>query len=196
MIMNLSYWAKNPGLIVARIRYWRWERRNSTAPWLCPETVEFLEQRLNKAMVGLEFGSGRSTLWLAQRLSSVASVEHNYNWYRRTADEAEKENLNAEMHYVQLDHPESEPEREEYAVTPAYVAVLNQFPDASLDLIVVDGHYRTTIVKACPRKLRPGGLLLVDDLNLWPDGPPTPQAWQLVHRASNGLKATGVWQAP
>ena len=74
--------------------------------------------------------------------------------------------------------------------------MLNDFEDASLDLIEVDGLYRTDCIRASVRKLKPGGLLLVDDFERWPsrDSVPIPDNWLLIDESSNGVKRTCIWQ--
>jgi predicted O-methyltransferase YrrM len=171
---------------------------NPDRPWLCPQTITFLEKRLHRSMSALEFGSGRSTRWLAQRVGSITSVEYDQGWYQKVAGQLRDiDSLTVCLRYIALDHSHSEPEREHYESLPRYVAVLDEFPDHSLDLIVVDGHYRTTVLKHCGQKLKRGGLLLVDDVNLWTPGvPPVPPGFALVDRSSNGIKTTCVWEAP
>jgi hypothetical protein len=42
-------------------------------PWLTRQAVEILEDWLKPGYVGLEWGSGRSTLWFARRVSHLTS---------------------------------------------------------------------------------------------------------------------------
>jgi predicted O-methyltransferase YrrM len=150
-------------------------------------------------MSGLEFGSGRSTTWFAGRLGSLTSVEHDARWYAQVRAKLDRRQIaNVDLKLIPLDHSESEPERADYNPAPAYVAVLDEFRDRSLDLVVVDGHYRTTCVKRSVPKLKPGGLLLVDDTEMWHEvgGPPVPKGWHLVDRSSNGIKQACIWQKP
>lgn len=197
--MKLSFWLKHPNLIAARTQYWMWERMNADKPWLCPGTIHYCEQNLSKSMKALEFGSGRSTVWFANHVGAIASIEHNSAWYSRVQADLERQEIrNVDYHLIPLDHPESEPEQANYPVCPAYVKVLDRFADETLDLIVVDGHYRTTCIKHSLKKLKPGGLLLVDDINLWPslEALPIPNNWQRVDESTNGIKKTYIWQKP
>ena len=196
---EIRYWLRRPDLVLARARYWLWEKRNPDKPWLCPDTVRFCEQHLSKAMKGLEFGSGRSTAWFAKHLGHLTSVEHDAGWYSQVKDELARRKIdNVDYRLVPLNHPQAEPERAAYVPVPAYVATLDAFEDESLDLIIVDGHYRTTCITHCPAKLKPGGLLLVDDVNLWGklELVRVPGGWPLVHGGTNGIKRTCLWQKP
>lgn len=55
--------------------------RVKPVPWLSPETTAYLESLLTPEMVVLEHGAGGSTLWLAERVKHVTSVEDDMDWY-------------------------------------------------------------------------------------------------------------------
>jgi predicted O-methyltransferase YrrM len=197
--MNLAYWLRRPGSVLPRVRYWLWERQNPDKPWLCPGTIDFCEKNLRKPMKGVEFGSGRSTIWFADRLGSLTSVEHAPQWHAQVRKMLSDRGVaNVDYRLVALDHPEEQPEAETYASTPKYVAVLDEFADESLDFVLVDGHYRTTCIRHCLGKLKPGGILLVDDVNMWgqPERVPVPRDWPMVDRSTNGVKLSCAWRKP
>jgi hypothetical protein len=78
---------------------------------------------------------------------------------------------------------------------PRYVVVFEELQDGSLDFVVVDGHYRQACIRAAIPKLKMGGLLLLDNSNWLSDaewGIPAP--WSLVHRSSNVMTVTSIWQ--
>lgn len=133
--MTVRYWLARPHLIWARLLYWVWESINPTKPWLCPGTVAYCEAILSKSMRVLEFGSGRSTTWFARKVGQLTSVEHSEAWFRRVRTEIVRSGVdNIDYRLVPLDHPEQEPEREQYHPLPSYVAQLRGFPDESFDL--------------------------------------------------------------
>jgi SAM-dependent methyltransferase len=193
--MAVWHWLARPRQLFHRVRYWLWERRHPGAPWLCPGTVRWCEAHLRPDMRALEFGSGRSTAWFAARVGHLTSVEHDAAWHERV-----RAGLPGTVDYrlVPLDHPASDPERADYDPPPAYVRAADDFPDGSLDFVVVDGHYRSHCARRVLRKLRPGGYLLVDDVNLWPTPAAVgvPAGWPVVDDSTNGLKRCIVWQAP
>ena len=197
--VNVDFWLRRPFLLPSRVVYWLWEKMNPGKPWLCRGAVVYCERVLTKSMTAVEFGSGRSTAWFAKHVGRLTSVEHDSGWHSQVAATLERERIaNVDYRLVPLGHPENEPEHATYEPLPAYVAVLNAFDDESLDLVVVDGHYRTTCIATSLSKLRPNGLLLVDDVNLWPSesAMPVPINWPLVNRSSNGIKRTCVWRKP
>src|SRR5687767_14656423 len=49
-------------------------------PWICYSAIDFLSSRVRRDWRVCEFGSGNSTLWWAERVASVVSVEHDRAW--------------------------------------------------------------------------------------------------------------------
>lgn len=197
--MAIRYWLKHPHLIVPRMKFWLWEKRHPDLPWMTPGTIAFCERHLKPSMRALEFGSGRSTHWFAKHVGHLTSVEHNRGWFDEVKGQIERAGLdNVDYRFVPLDHAESEPEPRDPAEFPAYVRVADEFADRSLDLVIVDGHYRTLCVRRALPRIAPGGYLLVDDMELWPspDDLPVPSDWRVADRSSNGLKSCIIWQAP
>jgi hypothetical protein len=196
--MAILFWTRRPWLIPARVKYWVWEKRNPDKPWLCPGTVAFCEAKLSKSMTALEFGSGRSTHWLARLVGHVTSVEHDSTWFREVQQQlARTQVTNVDYLNVDLAPPFSTPEQPSPQPTPKYVAVADRFADRSLDLVIVDGHYRDLCIGVATKKLAPGGYLLVDDANRWPSlaALGVPPDWRIVDDSSNGLKRCVIWQA-
>jgi len=50
-------------------------------PWIVNGAVEFMESNIKPTDHVFEWGSGGSTLWLAERVELVISVEHDKGWY-------------------------------------------------------------------------------------------------------------------
>jgi hypothetical protein len=168
-------------------------------PWLTRESVRFCQEHLTSEMVGLEWGSGRSTVWFAGRLRKLTSVEHDREWCNRVVRDLSKKNLHhATCLFVPLDHDPSEPTRPIYNPVPRYVAVAQKFVDVSLDFVVVDGHYRQACIRAALPKLKSGGLLLVDNTNWLPHAAwGIPEEWLVVHCSTNIMRdETTLWRKP
>ena len=189
--MAILFWIRRPWLIPARVRYWAWEKQNPDKPWLCPGTVAFCEAKLSKAMRALEFGSGRSTHWLARLVGHVTSVEHDATWYREVQQQLARAQV-TNVDYLNVALEPLSPQG-----VPKYVAVADRFADHDLDLIIVDGHYRDTCIRHATKKLAPGGYLLVDDAERWPSlaALGVPPDWRIVDDSTNGLKRCVIWQA-
>ena len=105
-------------------------------------------------MTVFEFGSGRSTAWLAARVRSIISIEHDERWYRATRRRLDERGLRADLRLIPLNHAAAEPERHRYDMPPDYVRAIEHQAAGSLDLVVIDGHYRTHVIAARFRRLR------------------------------------------
>lgn len=81
--------------------------RNSVSdrtPWLTFGAIQFIEKITRPDMVVFEYGSGGSTLFWADRVSKVVSVEHNREWYDRMSNEFRKPGVsNVEYLLVEAD---------------------------------------------------------------------------------------------
>lgn len=119
-------------------------------PWLTESAIEFLkeffEQKPNATV--LEFGSGASTLWIAERTTNLYSVENCAGWYNKIT------NLLSNGNYNKVDYLLKE--------TP-YYNVCDQFPDNFFDLVIVDGRNRKGCIAHSIPKLKPGGILMLDN---------------------------------
>lgn len=121
-------------------------------PWLPDSAKTWFEKWLKPDMIGVEFGSGCSTVWLGQRVWVLMSVEHDPNWYRRVKQ------LLDEYHVEGVDLVYAED-------VENYLRVLELCPDDSLDFIYSDGlaESRSPVLIKGWRKIRKGGVIVSDD---------------------------------
>jgi SAM-dependent methyltransferase len=194
----LKYYARNPTTALRRVGYKFYELTHPDEPWMAQGAIRFCEASLTRDMAGFEWGSGRSTAWFAQRLGSLTSIEHEPGWFKVVQEKLKRSSIrNVTYRYVPLNHPPHEPHRPIYDPIPDYVAAIEEFQDGTLDFAAVDGHYRNACIAAALRKLKPGGLLLVDNTNWlslseWG----VPPDWKLVHQSSNVMTETTIWRKP
>jgi len=147
--MGLSGWLRLPA---ARIR--NRLGRIPERPWIVPAAVGWLGRRMRRDWSVLELGSGRSTLWLGRRAGSVLTFEDNEFWHQRAAELIAEQGLaNVRLRRLPV---------EEFSATIGAMA------DETFDLVVVDfleseDSDRVEAVRAARSKVRPGGLLLLDD---------------------------------
>lgn len=157
---------KPPQLLPSRL--WRFlaqrafQRAHPDAPLLVSNAVLLLDRWLRPADVGIEWGSGRSTTWLASRLARLVAVEHDSVWYRRVRRRLQEKGLAAKVDYRRVPSPV---EQMDEPRGHAYAAVADELEDASLDLALVDGQMRLRCMQRVIPKLRPGGLLVLDGAN-------------------------------
>ncbi len=187
-----------PVYILGRIHYWLYQKRHPDHPWLTPQAIGWLETNLKPGGSGFEWGSGRSTLWFGKRLNALISIESNKDWFLQVSAQVNEAGLShIKVRHLPLDHPEQDTYAFEYPQLPANAAAILEVPDASLDLIIVDGWYRPICTRAALPKLKPGGLLLIDNTDWLPrEQWPVPLDWPLEHQSRNVLTQTSLWRKP
>ena len=136
-------------------------------PWIVPAAIGFLRRRIRSGWSVLELGAGRSTPWFARRAGAVLSFEDNEFW----ADQARERLRELGLTNVVLRHLPVEGFKNE----------VDLLPESSFDLVVVDflesaAVTRVDVLKPAIRKVRPGGLLLLDDS----DRPGYAEAFELL----------------
>jgi len=139
-------------------------------PWLTFDAVARLDGLLQQGWRMVEFGSGMSTRWFADRVSTVHSIEHARSWHDRIAT-----SLPANVRY-------------ELRSGPAYYD-LSDYADGSLDIVVVDGIDRDECVSAALPKIRPGGWLYLDNSDRAGTVGGDPDRTQRAIRAESTLEA-------
>jgi predicted O-methyltransferase YrrM len=203
MARSFSHWT--PRYIQDRVALMLHERRNPRDPWLTKDAVRFLDQSLKPTDVGLEFGSGRSSIWFAQRIKHLISVEDNQEWFARVTGLISQERLNEKIDYRFRQQKDD------------YVTEASNVPDASIDFCLVDGSHRDDCAIRVIPKVRSGGMVVVDNINWYlpsediapatrkpADGCATPiwiefaqqvAAWRR-YWTSNGVTNTCIWFKP
>lgn len=165
---------------------------------MAPGAIRLCEKRLHRGMAGLEWGSGRSTLWFGRRLGSLVSIEGDPAWHANVTNLLARAGLsNVECRLVPVD-PDIVKRDAVYWNNPPYVAVVDEFPDEAFDFIAIDGHYRQATVARAPAKLKSGGLLLVDNTDWLPrlEDWFVPADWPVLCHTKMVVGATTIWKKP
>jgi hypothetical protein len=147
-------------------------------PWLCFDLIDWLDAALGDAPRVFEYGSGGSTRYWLRHDATVTSVEHNAGWYQVVR--------RACGGHPRLDYRLVEPAPLETGVVAdasdpalyhsadpayrqmdfrAYVTQIDAFPDAYFDVVLVDGRARAACIRNAAPKVKPGGMLIVDNAN-------------------------------
>ncbi len=125
-----------------------------------------------------EYGAGGSTLFFARRVSKVIAVEHDPAWAAQVQAALAAEQLGNAS--IQVVLPEADPAwKGKDPADPAsgistavayrgmsfrnYAGVLDRWPDSLFDVIMVDGRARPACVHHALPKVKPGGLLILDN---------------------------------
>jgi hypothetical protein len=128
-------------------------------PWLSFGAIAYMSDRLGPTSSVFEYGSGGSTLWFADRVGRVTSVEHDPDWRARVQREIERaQRGNASVMLREPTPALESPESFEH-----YARACETFPDESFDLVLVDGKTRLACLERAALKVRVGGLLALDD---------------------------------
>jgi hypothetical protein len=123
------------------------DKANNPIPWFSYPANEFLFERLNNKTIVFEFGSGNSTLFFAERVNQIISVEHNKDWYDRISKQAP---ANSKIIYAKADHSNE------------YLDVL-KMTNQKFNIIIVDGIYRNECLFESVSFLSDNGVIILDD---------------------------------
>jgi predicted O-methyltransferase YrrM len=188
------------------------------SPWMTFGAIHRLRGALARARGEarvFEWGSGGSTIFFARRAHSVVAVENDRAWAEKVRQACAERGLQrATVHYVPGEPaPGGDPsDPQQFASASmthsgetfrAYAETIASHPNESLDIVVVDGRARPACLRLAMPKLKPGGLLVLDNsdrawyararalADAWPrasyrgPGPYCPQFWE-----------TTIWQRP
>lgn len=126
-------------------------------PWWPKDAVDICNQLLRAEDIVIEYGSGRSTIWLAKRCNSLTSVEHNHNWYMSVRGQISSYNIsNIDLIYAPLGETVTKNEE-------LYLEPLTRLEAESIDIVIIDGKRRALTALNSISKLKHGGVLIIDD---------------------------------
>lgn len=197
-----------------RIGLMMYERRQPGAPWLTASANEFLDHWLKPSDSGVEWGGGRSTVWLASRVARIFTIEENPAWGEQLHSLLDLRGLRdrVDLNIVPIDRGTS-------PADARYVTIVRALKDASLDFCLVDGDLRDHCAVSAISLLKPGGLMIVDNVERYiprkqktrspnarseQDGFASAE-WETFARAvstwraiwtTNGVTDTAIWLKP
>lgn len=204
---------RTPLYIFNRVRRFVYVKTHPKDPWITPAMVKILDSWLRPTDEGLEWGSGRSTMWLAKRVHRLTTVEHDEVW-ARMVQTALRDEISDGRVIVK-----NEKDGVDNSASSKYVGVAASFLEKSLDFCLVDGKARGHCALACLPKIRSGGLVIVDNVERYLPrvvASPAPRArgladgfasveWEQFSRAvsewrviwvSDGISETACWIKP
>jgi predicted O-methyltransferase YrrM len=146
------------GYLKARMRQMRWQKAHPLDPWLTRDAVAFLRNWLRPGDLMVEFGSGRSTIWFAKHVTPkghIISVEHHAEWFREVTNRLNGAGLGNVSYLISEEKPEP-------YVGAADIALASRGGYA--DCILVDGRMRDHCAVWALDHVKPGGLIVVDNV--------------------------------
>lgn len=156
---------------------------NKPLPWLSFEAIEYIQPRVKEGMKVFEYGSGGSTLFWLHHKAIVTSVEHDTQWYQKTKSylaklstpqrvdyrQISRESLDAQtiaqnsLDYNNPDNYSSERKDQEGYSFKTYATQIDEFPDGSFDIVLIDGRVRNSCIKHAYKKVKIGGMIILDN---------------------------------
>jgi len=163
-----------------RVRLELFQRTHPKAPWFVPSAIRVLESGVRSSDVVLEFGSGRSTSWFANRAKQVISVEHDASWHARVATTL------SELGLTNV--------QQRLAAPGDYLSVFGELGPETVDVVVDDGIQRDRVALESLSRLSPGGLLVIDDAGRYLPRDPGERAQSRFPKPRRDY-ASEAWQA-
>ncbi len=120
---NFSILARDYGQFQTINKWSCLDKTGKPIPWYSYPAIEYLSHLDFSGFKVLEYGSGNSTLWWAERCAAVVSIEHDEQWYNRISVQNQNRNIN----YI------LEQKQDNY---------VRQATLADMDIVVIDGKNR------------------------------------------------------
>lgn len=196
-------------LLKLNYKFFKW--RNPVTPWTSQAAVRMFDRLLTREMKGFEYGSGNSTLFFAQRLGHLTSVEHNPAWYLEIGTRLKKLKLtNVDYHLITPD-PGNDKKAEtfysDYQLTESDFTVRNEYrqyysfvlryPEEHFDFIMIDGRARVECSLNAIPKLKRGGIFVLDNSDRERYAPvfKVLSSWPMI-KTTTGYFDTTFWFKP
>src|SRR5689334_10427370 len=71
--------------VASKLALIAYEKKHPYHPWITKDAISRLTAFLRPDHRGFEWGSGKGTIWFAQRSESLVSVEHNAQWHEKVS---------------------------------------------------------------------------------------------------------------
>lgn len=148
-------------------------------PWINFQAFRFLQKIMKPEMHVFEFGMGGSTLFFAQNVEKIVSIEHNPAWFEKVNALLSNKGLANYENQVILPVPIADYDQKTHTNPTDYVSYympdcrhysfekyaqsIEAYPDESFDMILVDGRSRNACVMHAISKLKKNGFLILDN---------------------------------
>jgi predicted O-methyltransferase YrrM len=188
-----------------KLQWKSYRKKNFPSPWIIPQATEFYKKVLSNEMKGAEFGGGFSTAFIAPRVKSLVTIEHDEEWSKITENMLKERKLdNVDYRVIpEIKDPDkikiSELDKfDGFQVKPEfsnYFSALDDEENQSFDFIIVDGRARTECCIKAISKIKDGGMLILDNSERERYLP----VFEILkekesYTATNGLTNFTVWQ--
>ncbi len=139
------------GHLVSTFKYSAIDNKSLPIPWYTYPAIEYIKQLDFSQKKVFEYGSGNSSLFWASISKSVISVEENQEWHKKVCHSNHFTNLNVNL--VQSEE--------------LYINHILSYQE-DFDVIIIDGNFsRYKCAQIAVKKLRKGGLIILDNSDWW-----------------------------
>jgi hypothetical protein len=148
-VMTRLALSPRPGDLLSWLRSMRARREpfSQVLPWLTFDAIRAIDRHLKPGSRLFEYGCGHSTVYWAGRGVTVHAVERDPGWHARTS-----------RILASAAHASVRLAGDEHGYVHGIDAV-----DGDFDAVLVDGDWRLACIDAAVPRIRPGGMLVVDN---------------------------------
>jgi hypothetical protein len=147
------------------------------SPWVTFEAIDYIDERVAAGWKVFEYGSGGSTLYWLSRGAECVSVEHDSSWYEglrpfipadakidyRLVPPGPSAGDDFDSEWGDPNAYRSSVEEFKHHSFREYAEQIDEFPEEYFDLVLVDGRARPSCIKHAVSRVKPDGLLVVDN---------------------------------
>lgn len=180
----IQYIYKQPHKSVGLRDFRDWVRTTGTnmplvhykIPWLPFPVIRWLQNYLKSDMEVFEWGSGASTLFFANQVRKVVSIEYDRLWFTQIKQlTAAYSNVylnfippeliahHNELSSAELAFYQCDDSRFIDQIFVNYVNSILDYPNASFDVILIDGRARMACLYMALQKIKDTGVILLDN---------------------------------
>ncbi|MEK6780493.1 MAG: class I SAM-dependent methyltransferase [Bacteroidota bacterium] len=196
---------------ILKVNYKLFKLFNPQSPWTSQASINVFEKILTKNMIGLEYGSGFSTLFFSKHLKHLTSIEHNEQWFKIVKTKLiELGIINVDYHFIPTSKVEINADYtfyNDYKLTAKdltirkeyhdYFSFVSTFNNEHFDFIIVDGRARVECCLNAIPKLKSGGVFVLDnsDRDRYKPVFAVLESWKRI-TTTTGLFDTTIWFKP
>lgn len=196
---------------ILKLNYKAFKFSNPITPWTTQASIRIFETLLNNSMIGFEYGSGKSSIFIAKKIKHLTSVEHNEKWFTHIKETFKNLGItNVDYHFIppkpgkssiqysfKQDYNLMEDSFEIMTDYHDYFSLIKNYPDEHFDFILIDGRARVECALNGIPKLKQDGMFVLDNSDRARYQPifEVLEKWPRV-TTTTGLFDTTIWFKP